>query len=125
MASTRAGRLALLMLAAVLTAIGITVSPHAIISAPSDDSKDATVEHSVVIAAMPPGRVMGRPVAQPTVLKVQSPAEFALAPSSEPAPTLLRLGGQHDEGPQVTRAAQLPATGNRAPPAGQATHLPV
>jgi hypothetical protein len=105
------------MLAAVLTAVGISVSPHTIVSAPSDDAKDVTVEHSIVISAIPPGRVMGRPVAQPTLLKIQSPAEFALAPSSEPVPTLLRLGGQHDEDPQITRAAQLPATGTRAPPA--------
>jgi hypothetical protein len=116
MAAARAGRLVLLMLAAVLTAVGISVSPHAIVNAPSD-SKDATVEHSVVIAAIPPGRVMGRPVAEPSVLKVQSPAEFACLPSATPALELLRAGGQHDEGPQVTRAAQLPATGNRAPPA--------
>jgi hypothetical protein len=115
MAATRAGRLALLMLAAVLTAVGISVSPHAVFTAPSD-SKDVTVEHSVVIAAIPPGRVMGRPVAEPSVLKVQSPAELALLPSAAQPPALLRLGGQHDEGPQVTRAAQLPATGNRAPP---------
>jgi hypothetical protein len=116
MAKATAGRLVLLMLAAVLTAVGISVSPHAVLKAPSE-SKDVTVEHSVVISAIPPGRVMGRPVAEPSVLKVQSPAEFGLLLSAEPALALVRLGGQHDEGPQVTRAAQLPATGNRAPPA--------
>jgi hypothetical protein len=115
MLASKAGRLVLLMLAAVLTAVGISVSPHAVVSAPSDE-KDVTVEHAVVVAAIPPGRVMGRPAAEPSVLKVQSPAEFALLPSAGPEPAPLRLGGQHDEGPQVTRAAQLPATGNRAPP---------
>ena len=114
MAAARAGRLVLLMLAAVLTAVGISVSPHAIVSAPTDDSQDATVEHAVVVSAIPPGRVMGRPVADPTLLKVQSPAEFTLEPSV--GPVLARLGVVPDEGPQVTREAQLPATGNRAPP---------
>ncbi|MBP2325148.1 hypothetical protein JOF56_005533 [Kibdelosporangium banguiense] len=114
MAAARAGRLVLLMLAAVLMAVGISVSPHAIVSAPSDESKDATIQHEVVVSAIPPGRVMGRPVADPTLLKVQSSAEFTLQPSA--GPMLARLGVVHEDGPQVTREAQLPATGNRAPP---------
>lgn len=113
MALAKARRLALLALAAVLLTVGISVSPHAVVSAPSE-SKDVTVQHSAAVSAVPPGRVVGRPVAEPVVVKVHSPAE--LNALGAPEPVFAQLGGLTEDIKPATRSARLPATGNRAPP---------
>jgi hypothetical protein len=113
MALAKARRLALLLLAAVLLAVGVSISPHAVVSAPSE-TKDVTVTPSAAISAVPPGRVVGRPVATPAVVKVHSPAELiALSPSE---PVFGQLGGLTEDITPATRSARLPATGTRAPP---------
>ena len=109
----KARRLALLLLAAVLLALGVSVSPHAVGSVPAG-SDDATVAYSAAVSAVPPGRVVGRPATEPVVVKVHSAAELAVLSSTEPA--FVRLGGLTRDSTPATRCALLPASGNRAPP---------
>lgn len=117
MAVAKAGRRALLLLAALLIFVGLPVAGVA--PAPADSS-DVSVEHSVVVSAVPPGRVTGRLAADPSLLKIQSIAEFGILPGAGPVLALVRLGGQDDDSTPDVAAVRLPAAGDRAPPVRQA-----
>jgi hypothetical protein len=115
--AAKAGRRALLLLAAVLIFVGLPVGGAA--PAPAD-STDVSVEHSVVVSAIPPGRVIGRLAADPSLLKIQSVAEFGVLPGAGPVLALVRLGGQDDDSTPDACTVRLPAAGDRAPPVPQA-----
>lgn len=117
MAVATAGRRALLLLAAVLVFVGMPVAGPA--PAPAE-AGDVTVEYSAAVSAIPPGRVIGRLAADPSLLKIQSIDEFAVLPGVAPALALVRLGGQDDDSKPDVAAVRLPAAGDRAPPVPQA-----
>ena len=111
--TVRAVRPILLLLAAVLVALGVSLPGETVATGPDEG---AAVSQSV-INAVPPMRDIGRLAADPTLLTVHSPTEvFALAPNSGPVLTLARLGEQDAGVTLVSRAAVLPVAGDRAPP---------
>lgn len=115
----RPGRLALVvLLAALLTALGMLVDPHdGVSAAPESRGADAAAGASFV-AAVAPVRAVGRLAAEPSPLGLHGPAAPLLAgtmPGAAPPPALMRLGGQHTNVTPRLRAVR-PTVGDRAPP---------
>lgn len=120
----RPGRLALLaLLAAILTALGMSVSPHddgAVSTTQEPWGADAAADGSFV-QAVAPARAIGRLAAEPSLLSVHGPGDltpFGAMPSTV-SPPLMRLGGQHIRVTPRLRAAHRPTVGDRAPPVRQ------
>ncbi|MET0132014.1 MAG: hypothetical protein ABW215_00320 [Kibdelosporangium sp.] len=114
-------RLMLALLAAFLVASGIFGPQQGGDVAAGSGDEGATVA-SPAPHAVAPVRVVGRLAADPSLLKVHSPADdlpAGTAPSFAPVPALMRLGGQHAGATPVAAAEQRPAAGDRAPPVRQ------
>ncbi|WP_244162329.1 hypothetical protein [Amycolatopsis regifaucium] len=110
----------LLLLAAVLTALGLFFTLHSADSASADESRgaNATIDSSLS-KAVAPVRAMGRLAAEPALLGVQGHGDlplFGAVPHGPASPTLLRLGELRTEATPLSRAAHRLALGDRAPP---------
>lgn len=115
-----ARRAVLVLLAAVLTALGLFFALHAADPASADESRgaNATVDSSFSKAVVPV-RAAGRLAAEPALLGVQGHGDLSLfgaVPHGPASPTLLRFGELRTEATPVSRAAHRLALGDRAPP---------
>ncbi|EMD22084.1 hypothetical protein B0293_11715 [Amycolatopsis azurea DSM 43854] len=110
----------LVLLAAVLTSLGLFLSLHSGDSASADESRgaNATVDSSVS-KAVTPVRAMGRLAAEPSLLGVHGHGDlplFGTVPHGPASTTLLRLSELHDDVTPPQRTANRLALGDRAPP---------
>ncbi|MEV7554600.1 hypothetical protein AB0N89_33700 [Amycolatopsis sp. NPDC089917] len=110
----------LVLLSAVLTALGLFLALHSGGSASADESRgaNATVDSSVS-KAVAPVRAMGRLAAEPSLLGVHGHGDlplFGTVPHGPASTTLLRLSGLHDDVTPPQRTANRLALGDRAPP---------
>ncbi|WP_233594988.1 hypothetical protein [Amycolatopsis sp. WAC 04169] len=108
------------LLAAVLTALGLFFALHSGGSASADESRgaNATVDSSVS-KAVAPVRAAGRLAAEPALLGVHGHGDlplFGTVPHGPASTTLLRLSELHDEATPASRTANRLAPGDRAPP---------
>ncbi|GAB3736015.1 hypothetical protein GCM10027598_62650 [Amycolatopsis oliviviridis] len=115
-----ARRAVLVLLAAVLTSLGLFLAPHSGDSASADESRgaNATVDSSVS-KAVAPVRAMGRLAAEPSLLGVHGHGDlplFGTVPHGPASTTLLRLSELHDDVTPPRRTANRLALGDRAPP---------
>lgn len=115
-----AGQAVPVLLAAVLTALGLFFALHPGGSASADESRrtNATVDSSVS-KAVTPVRAAGRLAAEPALLGVHGHGDlplFGTVPHGPASTTLLRLSELHDDVTPPSRAANRLALGDRAPP---------
>lgn len=120
----RPGRPAVLvLLAAVLTSLGLFSALHLGDTAASAESHgtNAVIDGSVS-KAIAPVRAAGRLAAEPSLLGVHGHGDlplFGTVPHGPASTTLLRLSGVHSDSTLPSRAAHLVALGDRAPPSRQ------
>ncbi|MBB5850691.1 hypothetical protein ACFQ05_33435 [Amycolatopsis umgeniensis] len=108
------------LLAAVLTALGLFFTLHSVDSASAADSRGANaVVDSSVSKAVAPVRAAGRLAAEPSLLGVHGHGDlplFGAVPCGPASTTLLRLGELHADIAPPSYAANRLALGDRAPP---------
>jgi hypothetical protein len=116
-----AGLAVVVLLAAVLAAVGVPVPLHgdgAGSMAPASRGAGAAVDGSLV-EVVAPVRAVGRLAAEPSLLGVHGHGEpmlFGTVPSGVPLVALMRLGGHQLRVMPAARAAHRLTVGDRAPP---------
>ncbi|MEV6910119.1 hypothetical protein [Amycolatopsis sp. NPDC051071] len=113
---------ALVLLAAVLTALGLFSALRSVDSAASAEPREThAVVDTSVSKAVAPVRAAGRLAAEPSLLGVHGHSElplFGTVPHGPASTTLLRLSELHTDVTLPSRAAHRLALGDRAPPPG-------